>query len=256
MNPTTTTNCVISNGRYEIQRFLDKGQFGAVYYGINRNTKNPVAIKIDKQHGILCHEATVMDFLYRGGCLTVPRVCWFGLFKPDGEEPENSPVKTTCLVMEYFPHSLQDYFPPDFARKNALMLQMINICCNIHNLGIIHRDIKPKNFMWSSIEHRWIRLIDFGLATVFNVNDINQPVETYGGGQTGNLRFMSPFVKRGEIPTKRDDLISVGYIYQFISTPENRGENEEKRIQSFLDVCFSIIGHQKPDYGRLKRFFE
>ena len=240
---------VLSNGRYEMQRFLDKGQFGSVYYGINRFTKTPVAIKIDTQHGILCHEATVMDFLFRGGCFAIPRVCWFGQY---GEPTQ----KYTCLIMEYFPHSLQDYFPTTSAQKNALMCQMISVCSNIHNLGIIHRDIKPKNFMWSSEEHRWIRLIDFGLATVFNVADINQPVVPPStGGQTGNLRFMSPFVKRGETPTKRDDLISVGYIYQFVSTPENTGGDDETRLAQFMETCFALSGHQKPDYGRLKRLF-
>ena len=243
-------NSIISNGRYEIQRFLDRGQFGAVYYGINRYPKQPVAVKIDTQYGILCHETTVMDFLFRSGCRAIPRVCWFGLF--DNQETTNL---TTCLVMEYFPHSLQDYFPATTTNRNALMVQMINTCSNIHNLGIIHRDIKPKNFMWSTEKHQWIRLIDFGLATIFNVDDINQPVVPSGGGQTGNLRFMSPFVKRGETPSKRDDLISVGYIYQFISTPENTCGDDEKRLSQFMEVCFATAGHQKPDYGRLKRFF-
>ena len=247
------TKPIILNGRYEIQHFLDRGQFGAVYYGINQYTKYPVAIKIDKQHGILCHEATVMDFLFRGGCLAIPKVCWFGKFNDETSELSVTP---TCLVMEYFPHSLQDYFPATFLDKYALMRQMISICCNIHNLGIIHRDIKPKNFMWSSEEHRWIRLIDFGLATVFNVADVNKPVvSSEVAGQTGNLRFMSPFVKRGETPTKRDDLISIGYIFQFISTPENTGQDDEKRLTQFMELCFKTAGHQKPDYGQLKRFF-
>lgn len=239
----------LSTDRYELQRFLDKGQFGAVYYGIHRYTKQPVAIKIDTQHGILCHEATVMDFLFRSGCQAIPRVCWFGPTDTDN---------STGLVMEYFPHSLQDYFPTTSADKNALMRQMISVCSNIHNLGIIHRDVKPKNFMWSSVEHRWIRLIDFGLATVFNVADVNQPVVPSGGdggGQTGNLRFMSPFVRRGEVPSKRDDLISVGYIYQYVSTPENTGNDDETRLAQFLEICFATAGHQKPDYGRLKRLF-
>lgn len=252
---TAITEPTILNGRYEILRFLDKGQFGSVYYGINRYSKTPVAIKIDKQHGILCHEATVMDFLFRGGCLAIPHVCWFGLLNNTENENGNKP-KPTCLVMDYFPHSLQDYFPVGSADKNALMRQMITICRNMHNLGIIHRDIKPKNFMWSTEEHRWIRLIDFGLATVFNVSDINTPVDSStAGGQTGNLRFMSPFVKKGETPSKRDDLISVGYIYKYISTPENTGGDDEKRLAQFMDSCFSLSGSQKPDYDKLRRFF-
>jgi len=231
-------------GRYEIQHYLDKGKFGAVYYGINRYTKHPVAIKIDTQHGTLCHEATVMDFLYRGGCFDIPRICLFGRY-------DNL---TTYLVMDYFPHSLEDYFPNTPVEKNSLMCQMINICCIIHNLGIIHRDIKPKNFMWSTEKHNSIKLIDFGLATVFNMEDVNKPV-VKGACQTGNLRFMSPFVKRGETPAKRDDLISVGYIYQYITTARNTEDIRGNRLERFMEVCFSTEGHKTPDYERLKRFF-
>lgn len=241
-------NIVIAEGRYEIQYFLDKGQFGSVYYGINRYTKNPVAIKIDKQYGILCHEATVMDFLFREGCYAIPKICWFGsLNSTEGIE--------TCLVMEYFPHSLNDFFPNSPEDKRSLMRQMISICGNIHNLGIIHRDIKPKNFMWSSEQHKWIRLIDFGLATVFNIDDINKPVVSNSGGLTGNLRFMSPFVKQGGTPTKRDDLISLGYIYEYISTGDNTDNDDKKRLEQYMEICFSIKGGDKPYYEKLKIIF-
>lgn len=241
---------IISN-RYVVQQYLDGGQYGSVYIGVNRFTQQPVAIKIDIQHRILCHEATVMNYLYRNGCTDIPKVGWFGL-----PHPENPQI--TCLVMDYFPHSLQDYYPETSITKNELMQQMISILQEIHGLGILHRDLKPKNFMWSTVEHRHIRLIDFGMATVYNTtslnDEINRPIDT---PPTGNLRFMSPFVKRGEVPTRRDDLISIGYIYAWLSTPRNTDleKRDETRVRQYLEMCFSLGGHQTPDYEKLKSLF-
>lgn len=233
--------------RYVVQRYLDRGQFGSVYYGINQNTQIPVAIKIDNQHRTLCHEATVLDFLYRSGCRAVPRVCWFGLPQP------NNPIPT-CLVMEYFPQSLHEHFPETAFDKTRMMRQMITILREIHSLGIIHRDIKPKNFMWSTPTRQFIRLIDFGLATVYDSPDTNRPIRQ-DTTPTGNWQFMSPFVKQGEVPTRRDDLISVGYIYTFVSTPQNTQDTDEPNIKAYMETCCQTPGNKKPDYEKLKRVF-
>jgi serine/threonine protein kinase len=34
----------------------------------------------------------------------------------------------------------------------------------MHNLGIAHRDIKPKNILFTNSEREQIKLIDFGLS--------------------------------------------------------------------------------------------
>lgn len=72
------------------------------------------------------------------------------------------------LVMEYMPGGdlLQllidlDVFREDFAK--FYIAQMINAIEEAHQLGYIHRDIKPDNFLFTREGH--IRLADFGLST-------------------------------------------------------------------------------------------
>lgn len=72
------------------------------------------------------------------------------------------------LVMEYMPGGDllqllidQDVFDEAFAR--FYLAQMINAIEEAHELGYIHRDIKPDNFLFNADGH--IRLSDFGLST-------------------------------------------------------------------------------------------
>ena len=78
------------------------------------------------------------------------------------------------LVFEYLPSDLSklistssEYLPRSHIKAYAkMMLEAINHC---HARNIIHRDIKPSNILISS--HGNIKLADFGLARVYNVND-------------------------------------------------------------------------------------
>ncbi|TPX72362.1 hypothetical protein SpCBS45565_g00590 [Spizellomyces sp. 'palustris'] len=57
-----------------------------------------------------------------------------------------------------------DIFEEDFAKHYAA--EMILAIEEVHKLGVIHRDIKPDNFLFDADGH--IRVTDFGLATDFH----------------------------------------------------------------------------------------
>lgn len=75
------------------------------------------------------------------------------------------------FVMEYMPGGdllglliKLDIFKEDFAKHYAA--EMILAIEEVHKLGMIHRDIKPDNFLFDGEGH--LRLSDFGLATDFH----------------------------------------------------------------------------------------
>jgi serine/threonine protein kinase len=92
---------------------------------------------------------------------------------------------------------------------------MIDILENIHCYNIVHRDLKPQNFMIDSQNN--IYLIDFGMATTFISADTGKHIidESTREIVLGNPRYMSYNLYEGCEPVRRDDLISIGYMYLY-----------------------------------------
>ena len=239
----------IINHKYEIQRFLDKGSFGSVYYGINRFNQQPVAIKIETTPvGLLLHETTVLNYLFRNGCLRIPKVFWYGLY-------ENHP----CLVMNHYTRSLQDYMPES---PQQIVRRILELIRPIHQVGVIHRDIKPSNFMWTSANPPELHLIDFGLSSVYMDNEGNMLGEepAHAENLTGNVAYMSDFVEQGRKPSRRDDMISIGFVYMklcqqlipvhksWTSLCENEFIKGDVFLYPYLEHCCSLKWGETPFY--------
>lgn len=92
----------------------------------------------------------------------IPKLAWFGL---DGVKNQYN-----ALVMDLLGPSLEDLFNycnRRFTMKTVLMLadQLIGRIEFIHSKNLIHRDIKPDNFLMGVGRHcNKVFVIDFGLA--------------------------------------------------------------------------------------------
>jgi len=83
-------------------------------------------------------------------------------------------------------HKFVDYFKTmSFEKIQIYMYQLLSCINKIHSAGIIHRDIKPDNFLFN-IDTNDCYLIDFGLAEIDidsklfeNININNQENEDY-----------------------------------------------------------------------------
>jgi len=192
--------------KYLIESEIGKGKFGIVYKGSIRKNGKPVAIKMEqKQIATLRYEATILQYLTKSGIDCVPAVHWYGIYRDH-----------KYLVMDFYDMTLQHYVDALFKKyghneKTAEQMdkvfdRMVEIVSMIHKCKIIHRDIKPDNFMIRDSE---IYLIDFGMATAVSDDTISKEQLHVVGTPT----WMSYFVHDGYSPHYRDDLISVGYIY-------------------------------------------
>lgn len=192
--------------KYKIGEEIKRGAFGSILKGIYCKKREPVAIKIE-YGGIesLKHEVKMMNYLSLAGVKKIPNIYWYGIN-----------LSNPCLVLTFYECSLFDYMKINtltVSKMNILMIKAIDILENIHKHFVIHRDIKPQNFM---VKDGDIYLIDFGLATFF----IDENGEHYPNKICdtiiGTPKFVSINIHFGHRYSRRDDLISLGYMYVFM----------------------------------------
>jgi len=200
---------MISN-KYVIKSLIGKGKFGKVYSGQYKKTEETVAVKIELSNSpvkLLKNETSILNYLYHSGCRKIPFVFWYGIY-------ESHP----CLIMTHYDMTLYDYAksepPIDPMCTKTIIIKMVHILKSIHDSHIIHRDIKPQNFM---IKHGDLFLVDFGLAAVFiDGSKIHFPETAGNTGILGTPKYMSIYLHKGINASRRDDVISCAYIYLFL----------------------------------------
>lgn len=103
-----------------------------------------------------------------------------------------------------------------------LAVRAANAVSRAHTPGIIHRDIKPRNFLIGA--HGLLKVMDFGLAKsivedpVDATADPTQTILTRPSAIPGTLPYMSPEQLRGEPLDTRSDLFSFGpVLYEAIN---------------------------------------
>jgi len=77
----------------------------------------------------------------------------------------------------------------------------------VHEVGIVHRDVKSDNVMVISAKGNSIKLMDFGLAVGKDVSRM-----TRAGSLLGTVAYMSPEQARGKVVDARSDLYSLGVV--------------------------------------------
>lgn len=193
--------------KYIMGQEIKRGAFGKILKGIYKLRNEQVAIKIEYgDMKTLKHEVKIMNYLFTNGVRKIPHIYWYGIY-------EDNP----CLVLTYYECSLFDYVNAKTSmaveKMNVLMIKIIEIIEHMHKYFVLHRDIKPHNFM---IRDGDIYLIDFGLATFY----INETGEHYpdivGKTMIGTPIFASVNIHHGHTYSRRDDMISVGYMYLFM----------------------------------------
>jgi len=226
------------NNKYELLDHIGNGKFGKVFHGKNRYTHENVAIKIDTSHStgspnpthtsVLKHETRMLNYVYTKRCVNIPLIYWYGLYNG-----------CPALVMPYYEMSIYDWFmkqPYETTKYNPsqhitkpnssehhvklldvqyIMKSILNILASIHDSGVVHRDIKPHNFM---LKNGQVFLIDFGMATFYVDEEYRHITESDIPKQhlLGTRKYVSIHVHLGKEYTRRDDIISSGYLYMFL----------------------------------------
>jgi serine/threonine protein kinase len=267
---------------YIFEWLLGKGSFGEVWQVIDKKTKRKMAFKIetkkDSNKAMLRDEYKIYLNLINGGVKEgIPKIYEF----------LQTPMYN-ILVMELLDKSVEKIFTEydnKFTLSTVLLLgiNMIKLLENVHNAGYIHRDIKPNNFMVSA-ENNKLYIMDFGLSKKYRLQDNKHISLKTGKSITGTPRYVSANVHMGLEPSRRDDLISVGYMLIYFikgklpwqgkgKKNKNSGEDVVGNIklcikthelckgidtcfQEYLTYCMNLKFDTEPDYNYLQSIFE
>jgi serine/threonine protein kinase len=202
------------NNKYHILEKLGSGSFGSIYKGENIRTKEPVAIKVEtisNETKLLKNESVIYQHLQTGGSgqgdggvKGIPKVKWFG------KDEINY-----YMVLDLLGESLQTIKNKRGVFSLTLTLQIgIQIICllrTIHNKGLLHRDIKPDNFLLGLNDKKQIYIIDFGFCKPFLKNDKHISIKKTNGF-IGSFAYASLNAHHFWEQSRRDDLESLGYM--------------------------------------------
>ena len=191
--------------KYEVIQKIGAGGFSTVYKAKHKTSQKLVALKIVKQsiHAkTILNESKIISYINRElGSNLFPTLHWYGMFG-----------KMTCLATTFYSGSfadiLQDSINLHRFKRLDICSQLISLTQRIHDIFVIHCDIKPDNFMIN--DSGKLVLIDFGMARLYQTNKHipNKMSETL----FGTPKYASYYLHLGNRPSRRDDLISIGYI--------------------------------------------
>jgi serine/threonine-protein kinase len=106
-----------------------------------------------------------------------------------------------------------------------------------HDLGVIHRDLKPDNIylLEKAGRRNYVKLLDFGLARVVREGRLAEE-----GAVFGTPEYISPEQARGEDAESTSDLYALGVIFFEMITGRLPFEDRDR------DRLFTLHQHQPP----------
>ena len=198
--------------KYKPIRKIGIGAFGDIYSVIDLNYKTSFAMKTEKIEAEPKSLETEAYYLYNlQGGIGIPKIITYGHIK-----------KYNILIETLLNESLYNIYI-----KNNKYCSLIDICLIgvqmlerlewIHSKNILYRDVKPENCLIGLKNPNLIYIVDFGLCKRYRSSKTGKHIPMRQTGKfNGTMEYASSYVLKGNESSRRDDLISLGYMLIFL----------------------------------------
>lgn len=272
-------------GRYRVDGLLGRGGMSEVYHGHDERLDRRVAIKIlrppagvptapdspeaveildalDRDRKRFLREIRVTAQLEHPGTPAV--------YDTGAEETPDGGTRL-WLVMQLLRGSTleallnqADYesSPTSVAWAAAIAAQMAAVLADVHQVDIVHRDIKPGNVM--IVDGGLVKVLDFGIAMLRGAGAL--PRLTQLDRTVGTPAYMSPEQCLGQVVTSASDIYSLGCVLlelltgdvpffatsdtplrsHHLNTPAPSARSRRADVPVELDTCLSSMLAKDP----------
>lgn len=203
--------------RYLILNKLGKGGMSVVYRALDKKEDKEVAVKILNPVNTLPYLELVVKF--RNEVKVISKLDHPNIIKfyTTGDYNGIPYLVTEILEGDSLAGLLKKGVELTTNEALALVGKVAEALHCVHSCNIIHRDVKPSNIFVinSAPEQPEIKLLDFGLAHIMELSDIEKEHD-----MSGTFAYMSPEatgIIRKQID-ERSDLYSIGVILYYLLT--------------------------------------
>jgi serine/threonine protein kinase/tetratricopeptide (TPR) repeat protein len=218
--------------RFRVVRFLSRGGMGEVYEAEDLELHEPVALKMIRPEIAVCYPNCLQRFkreVLLAKRVTHPNVCRiFDFFRHSDSPAEGKDrgreltfVSMELLRGETLSERLRRLGRINTDEALSLVCQITAALDAAHNVGVLHRDLKPGNIFLvatDSVKSARVVVTDFGLALSLEEYSESGLTPLTANEFLGTPAYMSPEQIQSRELTPASDIYSLGLVmYQMVT---------------------------------------